>query len=689
MWHFNWMQELMAGEVPQAVLAERLADVIAGRKIRAAVFTTFSFDPGFFELHVLPTLFDLPFSQVEKVKRIQLEDALRTVEDVAVYFDRTALSQDALPAQLDFRRIGVRGPNGIFHPKLVLVLVENPTEDDDSFRGPETLIVGCLSANLTRGGWWENLEVGHFESIEDKEWTNERNPFRKDLLAVTRRIVDLGGPPAEQKALRRIREFLLKRASTQAPAQHSAQGIHYTRLFYGQSDLPAWLSEIRVANGEWNLEVISPYFDAEHSGTLERLIDEVEPRETRIYLPCNLDGSAKVTAKLYDAISKLANWSTLPGQLTRPGARAAKQDAAPRFVHAKVYRFWRSDGKQIVLVGSVNLTNAAHSRVGAGNLEASFLVDVSEDGIPKRWWLQRIETEPNGFSNQDPAEDTEQEDVFVDLSIRFDWHTNCLSYRLESVCDGGVVVCDPSGRELFSIERPALHRWIKCQTSASEAVRELLVSTSFLQIVHPKGTWRVLVREEGIAFRPSLLSTLTPDEILMYWSLLSDAQREAFIMEKLAGEGDLQGLTTRTYRYSVQDTFFDRFAGVYHAFEQLYRHVTDCIDRDEVRGAEARLFGAKYDSLPELLQKTFDNNDDPVMRYIMFLCAKQIAERVRRHSSEFWKTHQKERARLESLLSHLPALADALPLDDDDRVEFLDWYETMFVRMIRQPEEIA
>ena len=85
------------------------------------------------------------------------------------------------------------------------------------------------------------------------------------------------------------------------------------------------------------------------------------------------------------------------------------------------------------------------------------------------------------------------------------------------------------------------------------------------------------------------------------------------------------------------------------------------------------MFGAKYDSLPELLQKTLDHNDDPVMRYIMFLCAKQIAERIRRHSSEFWKNHQKERARLESLMTQLPALADALPLDDTDRTEFLDW----------------
>ena len=175
----------------------------------------------------------------------------------------------------------------------------------------------------------------------------------------------------------------------------------------------------------------------------------------------------------------------------------------------------------------------------------------------------------------------------------------------------------------------------------------------------------------------------------MYWSLLSEAQREAFLLEKLGGGDGLQGLNTRTHRYSVQDSIFDRFAGIYHAFERLYRHVTDCIARHETRDAVARLFGAKYDSLPELLQKTLDNNDDPVMRYIMFLCAKQVCARIKAHSSDFWKAHGKERNRLESLLSRLPSLADALPLEESDRAEFLDWYETMFVKMIQQPEEIA
>ena len=73
--------------------------------MRSAVFTTFNFDPGFFELQVLPLLFSQSFSQVDKVRLLQLEDALRDVDHLAVYYDRGALSQDAEPARLDYRRV--------------------------------------------------------------------------------------------------------------------------------------------------------------------------------------------------------------------------------------------------------------------------------------------------------------------------------------------------------------------------------------------------------------------------------------------------------------------------------------------------------------------------------------------------------------------------------------------------------
>ena len=69
---------------PQAVLSQRFGEAIGGRRVRSAVFITFSFDPGFFELQVLPLLFSQSFGQVDKVRLLQLEDALRGIDHLAV-----------------------------------------------------------------------------------------------------------------------------------------------------------------------------------------------------------------------------------------------------------------------------------------------------------------------------------------------------------------------------------------------------------------------------------------------------------------------------------------------------------------------------------------------------------------------------------------------------------------------------
>ena len=63
---------MASATIPMHVLAERVKEAIDGRRVRCGIFTTFSFDPGFFELNILPILFDQPFSQPDKVRRLQL-----------------------------------------------------------------------------------------------------------------------------------------------------------------------------------------------------------------------------------------------------------------------------------------------------------------------------------------------------------------------------------------------------------------------------------------------------------------------------------------------------------------------------------------------------------------------------------------------------------------------------------------
>ena len=677
--------------IPQKVLSQQLGKEIDGRRVRTAVFTTYTFDPGFFELHILPVLFDKPFHQVEKVRRIQMEDAVRSLDEIAVYYDRTALSQEALPAQLDFRRIDVRRATGAFHPKLILLLVENhPDNGEDPDPDDFGLIVAALSANLTRAGWWENVETGHIDEILDRDYYDSRTSFRKDILSMIQRLKGCCGKDEEHLALDRIHDFLIHRANRDPIKKITVNGHYSTRLFCGQKNLPVMLEELKIYRDCENLEIISPYFDKTPGQTLQKVITAVEPSRVRIFLPRNADGSAAVTEETYNAINDLDNveWANLPDDLLFPGGRKNIDKMPARRIHAKVYRFWMKGGSNITLVGSVNLTAPGHSHSGAGNFEAAFLYDISDESSANRWWLEPLEKPPRVFAGDQPDEVDDSQPVPLDISFRYDWAEKKLDYRVEGFASGKIKVCEPGGLPLFAMDILKADGWVSCGREAAGKIRQLLYSTSFLEIHHAKGQWRVLIREEGMHQRPSLLISLTPEEILMYWSLLSPAQQEYFLMEKLTQGATLQGIAAgNSNRYVVNDTIFDRFAGVYHAFEQLVSHVNEAIGDGRESEAKTRMFGAKYDSLPQLLEKTIDREDgDDVMTYITFLCAQQTLNRVDRAYPDFFKTHRKDAMTLNKLLKKVPVIRDRLSPHMTDSADFLDWYEKMFLRMIEQQD---
>jgi hypothetical protein len=672
------------GALPTAVLSERLSEVIDGRRVRAAVFTTFSFDPGFFELHVLPLLFDETFSQVEKVRRIQLEDAVMSLDDLGVYYDSSALSQDALPAQLDFRRIAIRRTTGCFHPKLVLLLVDEHVDDDaaEDEEPYQSLIVGVQSANLTRGGWWESVECAHFEEISDADLDDSRCAFRSDLVSLLRRIEASSGLGEDHRALHTIREFVTERTNRSRVSNVSSRGRYFTRLFFGQqrSSFSDWLNQLRLGRHEWNLEVISPFLDAQDARPLESIIEVLAPRECRVHLPTDSDGAALVTEDCYEAVSDLARWSLLPGEIVGRDSSGRQDRLPPRSVHAKVYRLWTKGGSDLLIMGSVNLTSAAHSHVGAGNLEAAFLVDVTDEGYPRRWWLQPIDQDVDRFAHQPTAEDEGLGAVPLDLGLRYDWGKHALTYRLSEKTAGSIAVAETSGRHLFSISHPRIGNWKVCPDAAAESVREVLRSTSFLQITHDGGSWRVLVREDNMVHRPSLISQLTPEDILEYWALLTVTQRRLFIEDRLAADAELEGLSVaRQDALKARDTLFDRFAGIYHSFGCLRRHIDEAIEDGRDRDAESKLLGAKYDSLPALLQKTLGREDgDPVVRYVTFLCARQLRESVVKEHRQFMRERKGRTAVLDGLLARASEVKESLS-NDSAMMEFLDWYEPVFL----------
>ncbi len=676
------------------VLTEQVAEAIDGRRVRSVVFTTFSFDPGFFELNILPVLFDQPFSQPDKVRRVQLEDALRTVDHLAVYYDRRALAQDGEPAQMDYRRLDVSRRTGYFHPKVILLLVDEHHEaggeaaDDGSDAEPsrQALVVGILSANLTRAGWWENVECAHIEEIKDRDINDERCSFRLDLLSLIRRVRRSAADADDQSALDEINAFLLRRTQRDSFGKNKSGGTYHPRIFGGQSQktLSDWLRQLYLDRQDLNLEVISPYFDAQDEGPLRDLADALRPREIRVYLPTELNGASRVTKATYEAIAALdgTRWAYLPGEVVKHGRDDTSERLAPRRVHAKVYRMWKRGGPDLLLVGSPNLTRAGHSHGTAGNLEAAFFVAITDAGYYQRWWLEPLNRDADRFASTTSTEAEGFDVVGLDLSLQFDWGTKRLSYRLNESTADGFKVLTTAGQSLATVKEPLLGRWTALGAEASSRLEELLLSTSFLLVEHRGQPWRVLVREENMGHRPSLLMQLTPEEILEYWSLLTPHQRAQFIEARILDQ--LEGISVAPVDgLHLRKTLFDRFAGIYHAFGCLERAVDTALEDGRDNEAEARLLGAKYDSLPNLLQKTLDRPEgDPILTYVTFLCSTQLRQESENRHPDFFRQRAQHVKHLDELLDHLPTLRNSIELDDAHADKFLQWYEEKFLEPV-------
>lgn len=666
-----------------AVLSERIEEAIGGRAVDAAVFTTFRFEPGFFEEEVLPTLFDQSFSHVAPIRLGQLEDRLKSLGPIAVYYDRQGLMGGG-SASLDVARIGMGRPTGYFHPKVILVLVS----DLESGENRQSLVTAFLSANLTRAGWWENVEGVVVRELR----AGQASPLRDDLLRFLDAIAIEEGTGQEQAALAEIRGFL----QTRVPLDEDAEA---ERLWSGETELPRWLRE-RVPGivGRYNLEVISPYLDATGElGALGELIETLQPLETRVSLPFDDEGRALCHERMFAAVEDLesVHWSELPGRYLQR-SKSGGEKVAQRFVHAKIYRIWsKEEGRELLLVGSPNLTRPAHSRRESGNLECAILF---ETGVPPRdFWLHRLEREaPPVFAEpEESREETEAE--AAPLTVRFDWKEKTGACFWEGKAPSGTVDLFSEGTQLARLEGLLPKRWIPLPEAASKRLERWLLGSSYLEVrIDGEDKAILLVREEGMAKKPSILVTLSPAEILQYWSLLSAEQREAFLAERkelrqrYVEEGLMPPSSGTT---ATQDTFFDRFAGIFHAFGRFEKHVIEALTTGREKDAVYRLFGEKYDSLPALIRKvaervdeteagqaTSDLRRDPVARYVTLLTARQLIDRLEPKHPEFFAEHPEDLAALRGELEALDALRDSFEFDTPDvRRDFLAWFEGAFL----------
>ena len=685
----------MPSSPAMAVLSESLEGALRGRPVKAAVFVTFQLDPGFFGLHLLPLLFPSVAAERPQVRRAQLEEALREVDHLAVFYDRHGLVDGSGTSRLVYDRIPVSISTGVLHSKNVFLLV-GPEKDDDP---DESLLVVTTSANLTESGWWRNVEVAHIHEIPP----GTRDALRYDLLStegsrgLLERLSRLDRTGRGRAPLHRIRQYLLDRVQPEPNVTRSR--LLVPRLFSGGRSFPEFLSEeAGIDKDTYCLEVISPFFDLrKDAATLKEVLDAVGPTRTRVFLPRDESGRALCSEDHFDAVSEMprVEWGTLPPAVTKWSTK--QEDSPDRFVHAKVYRFFSpSEQWEIQAVGSVNLTHAAHRGRG-GNLESAVVIDTS-NGRKADWWLGRLGDDRPGEFVPRPSEDDPERNRTHPVTLRFDWKTGLLGYLWEKetvVPRLADLVVKGVSRTSFTPSQ--FGDWKDLSAEKSAPFRDVLLSTAFIDLIVDTGPpQRLLILELNGPSKPSIIEDLTPEEILEYWSLLSQEQRDAFaerkILALLALQGSVDELAT-TYSHKGDDppSMFDRFAGIFHAFSCLEERLENAFDKGEAQADKLTkylLFGKKYDSLPSLLTMVLDpKEEDRVNQYVTLLCSRQLLRRLEDHHPEFMAKRSEELLELHDLIQRGDSIKDDLDFDADEHgADFLEWFERAFLGDVALPE---
>jgi hypothetical protein len=634
-----------------------------GYRVTHALFTTYAFEPEFFETSILPLL--LPdggegLSLHLAVRRLQMEALLReSLISIDVYFD----SRVVVPGcpLLPYAMVPVRMKDE-FHGKIILLRLQD--EGDNV-----CWILGAGSANLTKAGWWENIESWFF--------TPDFDPARPPA-GVLPGLSALFEFLAERTRPDSVTRFLNEELDdTRSPRLRAGEPV-FGVFAPGVESFVKWLGERAKGSGKGTLlEVISPYFaDREHAALVRKLLNATGCQALNVWLPedpWQAGGPAALIAKsCYDALEEVAELSWC-GFLDTDLAGSRKKEETPRFLHAKVIR---SPGR-FCFMGSVNFSNKAFE----SNFEAGFF--FPDKGSV---WLTALTRKPSRFLK--PVEQACHEgvdDSGPELCADFNWQT--LELRLDFVRDkdrrkhlGTVVqLIDAQGRN--TERRVRLKGAVKL--TVDEPLYRDLQSNPWIKVAFEdksiaKSIAVVWVQQHALDYRPPPVD-LRPDvwRILEMWRSLAEGSKGSH-------PGDFEQLEVLLKRRgdggeappegAPEQDIFEEMAGVHGSFYLLRTRLQK--ERDDGKSARCEYYfsAPRPDSLMSLVDRIElpieGESIEPVAAWVMLQWMTQIC-----NDHQGMPSAMVLRSRTLQLLDDLLAQE---PLSSLDPI-WLEWAEWMFL----------
>lgn len=332
--------------------------LLSGDPAHLALFSTFQFDPDFFERRLLKC------SALKKARRI------------AVFMDAVQwhrLIQRDVPARRMNRRylvVPVRRTEGVFHPKLNLLLTETGGQ------------VQCGSNNLTRSGCASNLELLNSLPFE---FSDEEDSATALLARQALKFFRQASQHTDEEISRIAREWI-QEAEKVYPWSKGSGDENDIELIHS-FDGPIWDRVVEALDGDEpkSVFVVSPFHDGD--GRLCGQLAKQWPK-------------AKVEMLVQQG------YTTLPVAPLRKlkGFTLSEIQDSSRRIHAKLMA-WKGRTRNGCVVGSANFTSAA---MNGKNVEAVLLLRESWPMVEKLFDTQ-LKKRPLALDDFEPGEESPPE----------------------------------------------------------------------------------------------------------------------------------------------------------------------------------------------------------------------------------------------------------------------------------------
>ena len=226
-------------------------------------------------------------------------------------------------------------------------------------------------------------------------------------------------------------------------------------------------------------------------------------------------------------------------------------------------------------------------------------------------------------------DDLAAQNVVIPLQVRFNWIDATCELLWEGAENSPKLELLLAGSLIVTVMSLPSREWTPLGAPEVEAMRSKLVSSALLTARYEDGTSaEILVQENGMSAKESILLTWSPADVLAYWSSLTPAQRVHYLERRLVTnslEGELADERLELLEDATGTSIFETFAGIFHGFDMLREQVLEGIKANRLSVVDYLLFGNRHDSLPTLLTQIERNEGDKydaVTRYLYVLSAR-------------------------------------------------------------------